>query len=212
MANIGLIEAIYKFDLSKTNGRNGVAFLAGGIVLSISHAVREGGYLVRIPSDMQSKLNYLKKARATLEHQNNRPPSREEVVEEIKKDTKHFKTLQTIQNTLDAEKLIMDSHESIWPEKLWDPASEDPLERLINDESQALIREELFAEPSKSVLKDHEREILKLHFGFDSTETDPLSYNDIAKKLGFCRETIIYKTAKACTTLKYKLNSKIGKD
>ena len=87
--NIGLIKAARRFD--ETRGFKFISFAVWWIRQSILQALAEKSRIVRLPLNQVGAINKVKKVSSKLEQQLERPPSDEELAEEMDLSTEKVK-------------------------------------------------------------------------------------------------------------------------
>lgn len=180
--NIGLIKAANKFDESR--GFKFISYAVWWIRQSILQSLSDNGRIVRIPSNKISTMNRIVKKIDQLTQKFEYEPSFEEIsdaledvdVDEIFKLTSHYQK-HTSLNSFISEKegtevldiLNLDTGET--------PDSYLMIESLKHEINSAF-----------SVLKEDEKIILKMFYGFDTKI--PMTLEEISNKLNKTRERV----------------------
>jgi len=192
--NLGLVHAASRFD--EGIGVKFTTYAVWWIRQSILAALAEQARMVRLPVNKVKHLCRLDRVARNLKQRLGREPSTEEIAEES------GLTVRQVRDIL---------HASRWHLSLDAPAGEsvdtnmlDILEdkdQLPPDEAimKQLLMEEL--ETAIASLSPREAEVLKLYFGLSGE--DPMTLEEIGKRLGLTKERIRQIRDKALNALKH---------
>jgi RNA polymerase primary sigma factor len=201
--NLGLIRAAQKFD--ETRGFKFISYAVWWIRQSILSALAEQARIVRLPLNQVGSLNKINKAFSRLEQQLERPPSAEELAEDLEVPEDKIKESLNVSG----RHVSMDAPLS---------ASEDGgtmLDVMENADSpkadHALMAESLQKEIERSLstLTDKEREIIRLFFGIGMNHG--LTLEEIGSKFNLTRERVRQIKEKAIRRLRHTSRNKLLK-
>jgi RNA polymerase primary sigma factor len=201
--NLGLIRAAQKFD--ETRGFKFISYAVWWIRQSILSALAEQARIVRLPLNQVGSLNKINKAFSRLEQQLERPPSAEELAEDLEVPEEKIKESLNVSG----RHVSMDAPLS---------ASEDGgtmLDVMENNDSpkadHALMAESLQKEIERSLstLTDKEREIIRLFFGIGMNHG--LTLEEIGAKFNLTRERVRQIKEKAIRRLRHASRNKLLK-
>ena len=172
--NIGLVKAAERFD--ETKGFKFISYSVWWIRQSIMHALTNDSRLVRLPSLRLKNLRRVKNTSEFLEKKLERPPSLDELEDEIKDipqgDIKQFSSYADHHVSIDAP---VNGDNDLCMKDLMQKEDEDTPElEYIKSTLKAELERIL-----SSVLPPRSVEILKLYFGLD--EREPMSYEEIGR-------------------------------
>ena len=164
--NIGLIKAVGEFDV--TRGFKFISYAVWFIRQRISLYLEENTYLFRIPSGKVKATSTVNKAVEKLTIKNNRPPSRDELVDFIG-DTLTTKTIDIVLriNRIKGTSLdtpMSDDSSSILLSDLIE-GNDEPTSHLVEEDHTITNLRKLL-----SVLTPKERDIVKLTYGLFGEE------------------------------------------
>ena len=199
--NLGLIKAAEKFD--ETRGFKFISYAVWWIRQSILQALAEQSRIVRLPLNQVGSLNKINKAFARFEQEHERPPSPEELANEL--DIPKEKVTDTLR--------VSGRHVSV-DAPFADGEDNSLLDVLVNNDSpiadRGLINESLSTEVDRalSTLTDRERDIIKYFFGIGCSE---MTLEEIGEKFGLTRERVRQIKEKAIRRLRHSTRSKLLK-
>ena len=195
--NIGLMKAADKYDPSLGFRFSTYAFW--WIRQSIARSLNEYGRTIRIPEYVNNKLFTIKKSIALFEKKNYRMPTNEElsIITGLSlSDIDFYKSVQQLPISLN---LFIGDEQSDELESII-PNNEEAIDdKVINLEMKEKIESLL----NSDILKEKEKEIIKLRFGFYDDRTKTLE--QIANGYGLSRERIRQMEAKALNKLRKEL-------
>jgi RNA polymerase primary sigma factor len=201
--NLGLIKAAHRFD--EKRGFKFISYAVWWIRQAMLQSLAEHSRIVRLPLNRAGTLYRIGKASRQLDQELGRAPSAEEIAKRLKisedevKDTMHIANTHIslddpYSNDQDDNALVdylEDEHAEMPDEQTYSNALGDDMERAL------------------STLTDREREILILYFGLSNEE--PLTLEEIGKKLNLTRERIRQIKEKAIMRLRHSSRAKFLK-
>jgi RNA polymerase primary sigma factor len=193
--NLGLIKAAHRFD--EERGFKFISYAVWWIRQAMLQALAEHSRIVRLPLNRAGTLYRIGKVSRQLDQELGRAPTPDEIAARLNISA------QEVQDTM----VIANTHVS-----LDDPYSADKddtaLVDYLTDETQAPPDEETYAaalsddlERALGTLSERERRILILYFGLGGDE--PMTLEDIGKKLSLTRERIRQIKEKAIQRLRH---------
>ncbi|MDP6619970.1 MAG: sigma-70 family RNA polymerase sigma factor, partial [Nitrospinota bacterium] len=196
--NIGLIQAAKRFDPNK-----GVKFITYGvwwIRQSIIHALAEQSGTVRLPIKQAGKLYKIGEKYQEIKQARGREPTTHELAKALDQTEEEIDTiLRVYRNHLSLDAPVTEGEDTRYLDLLESkdiPSIEEGLvRRSLSREVAALLKE----------LNPREQEILRMRFGF---EGDPMTLEEIGKKIGLSRERIRQIETKAKRRLRARARMK----
>ncbi|MGB0294572.1 MAG: sigma-70 family RNA polymerase sigma factor [Flavobacteriaceae bacterium] len=191
--NLGLVKAAQRFD--ETRGFKFISYAVWWIRQSILHALAEQSRIVRLPLNKIGAINKINKTFSYLEQAHERPPSAEEIADEL--DMTITEVKQSLKNA--GRHVSMDApFEEGESSNLYDVLQhgESP-----NPEG-SLIHESLNTEIGRilNTLNDKEEKVVRLFFGID--QKSPKSLDEIGQEFDLTRERVRQIREKALRKLK----------
>lgn len=200
--NLGLIKAAKRFD--ETRGFKFISYAVWWIRQSILQALAEQSRIVRLPLNKIGSINKINKMYAYLEQSNERPPTAEEIAQELEMTISEVK--ESLKNS--GRHLSMDA-----------PLSEGEdfsLYDVLNfgdspNPEKSLLQESLSVEISRALetLTSREADVLRLYFGLGNTQ--PMTLEEIGEAFELTRERVRQIKEKGVRRLKHTSRSKILK-
>lgn len=198
--NLGLIKAAHRFD--EERGFKFISYAVWWIRQAMLQSLAEHSRIVRLPLNRAGTLYRIGKVSRQLDQELGRAPSAEEIAARLNISTEEVEDTMVIANT----------HVS-----LDDPYSADKddtaLVDYLTDETQAAPDEDTYTsalsddlERALGTLTDRERMILSLYFGLGGDE--PMTLEDIGKRLKLTRERIRQIKEKAIQRLRHSTRAK----
>jgi RNA polymerase primary sigma factor len=198
--NLGLIKAAHRFD--EERGFKFISYAVWWIRQAMLQALAEHSRIVRLPLNRAGTLYRIGKVSRQLDQELGRSPSAEEIAARLKIST------QEVQDTM----VIANSHVS-----LDDPYSSEKddtaLVDYLTDDKAASPDEDTYAaalsddlERALGTLSERERSILSMYFGLGGEE--PMTLEDIGKRLRLTRERIRQIKEKAIQRLRHSTRAK----
>ena len=175
--NLGLIKAAECFD--ETKGFKFISYAVWWIRQSILQAVSDHARLIRLPMNRITAINKLNRCYSRLEQQFQRPPTDEEIADQMNV------TLKEVKENM---KLSL-SDVYIVPEDAANPANALERESLRKDLKRAF-----------TILSEQEARILTMFYGLEDSQ--PMTLEEISRALGMTTERIRQVKAKAIQKLK----------
>ncbi len=198
--NLGLIKAAHRFD--EERGFKFISYAVWWIRQAMLQALAEHSRIVRLPLNRAGTLYRIGKVSRQLDQELGRAPSAEEIAKRLNISTEEVEDTMVIANT----------HVS-----LDDPYSAEKddtaLVDYLTDERQASPDEDTYVaalsddlDRALETLSDRERMILSLYFGLGGDE--PMTLEDIGKRLKLTRERIRQIKEKAIQRLRHSTRAK----
>jgi RNA polymerase primary sigma factor len=201
--NLGLIKAAHRFD--EKRGFKFISYAVWWIRQAMLQSLAEHSRIVRLPLNRAGTLYRIGKASRQLDQELGRAPNAEEIAKRLKISEDEVKDTMHIANT----------HIS-----LDDPYSNDQddnaLVDYLEDEHAEMPDEQTYSnalgddmEKALGTLTEREREILILYFGLSGAE--PLTLEEIGRRLDLTRERIRQIKEKAIMRLRHSSRAKFLK-
>ena len=198
--NLGLIKAAHRFD--EERGFKFISYAVWWIRQAMLQSLAEHSRIVRLPLNRAGTLYRIGKTSRQLDQELGRKPTAAEIAKRLKLSEQEVADTMNIANT----------HVS-----LDDPYSNDKddnaLVDYLTDENEVLPDENTYTnalsddmEKALDSLTDREKLILTLYFGLSGEE--PLTLEDIGKRLELTRERIRQIKEKAIQRLKHSSRAK----
>jgi RNA polymerase primary sigma factor len=198
--NLGLIKAAHRFD--EERGFKFISYAVWWIRQAMLQSLAEHSRIVRLPLNRAGTLYRIGKVSRQLDQELGRAPSADEIAARLQISPQEVEDTMAIANT----------HVS-----LDDPYSADKddtaLVDYLTDETQAAPDEETYQsalsddlERALGTLSERERRILTLYFGLGGDE--PMTLEDIGRKLGLTRERIRQIKEKAIQRLRHSTRAR----
>lgn len=198
--NLGLIKAAHRFD--EKRGFKFISYAVWWIRQAMLQALAEQSRIVRLPLNRAGTLYRIGKAARQLDQELGRNPEVEEIAEKLNLSQEEVRDTMQIANShlsLDAS-FNNDQEENSLVDYLADETQEAPDEMTF---SNALSDDMVKA---LSTLTDREQTILMLYFGLGDAE--PMTLEEIGKKMRLTRERIRQIKEKAILRLRHSSRSK----
>jgi RNA polymerase primary sigma factor len=197
--NIGLIQAIERFDLSK--GTKLSTYAAWWIRQSVKRALANQSKTIRLPIHLANKVSKMRRVSLQMSDELGREPTDDELGAEIGLASGRISRLKTIAGrpaSLDAP--VGDDDARELGEIVSDEAAQSPLEALCDKDLQNEVGGLV------DVLDHRERTILFSRFGLDGTK--PKTLEEVGKTFGVTRERIRQLQNNALSKLRHAIGKK----
>ena len=198
--NLGLIKAAYRFD--EKRGYKFISYAVWWIRQAMLQALAEQSRIVRLPLNRAGTLYRIGKVARQLDQELGRNPEVDEIAKRLKLPHDEVRDTMQIANShlsLDAS-FGNDQEENSLVDYLADDNLEAPDEQTyvnaLSDDMQKAL----------DTLTDRERAILSLYFGLEGEE--PLTLEEIGKRMNLTRERIRQIKEKAILRLRHNSRSK----
>lgn len=198
--NLGLIKAAHRFD--EERGYKFISYAVWWIRQAMLQSLAEHSRIVRLPLNRAGTLYRIGKASRQLDQELGRAPSAGEIAKKLKISETEVQDTMHIANThvsLD-DPYSSDQDDSALVDYLQDENAQMPdeqtYERALSDDMEKAL----------DTLSDREKLILSLYFGLNGEE--PLTLEEIGKKLALTRERIRQIKEKAIVRLRHSSRSK----
>lgn len=201
--NLGLIKAAQRFD--ETRGFKFISYAVWWIRQSILQALAEQSRIVRLPLNKIGSINKINKAFSNLEQTYGRPPTVQEIADELEITINEVK--QSMENS--GRHLSMDAPLND------DEGSNSMYEVMVSDSNpkpdKELMTESLRKEIERSLttLTIREADVIRLYFGLSGSH--PMTLEEIGEKFDLTRERVRQIKEKAIRRLKHTSRSKMLK-
>jgi len=198
--NLGLIKAAHRFD--EKRGYKFISYAVWWIRQAMLQALAEHSRIVRLPLNRAGTLYRIGKASRQLDQELGRQPTAEEIADRLNLSVEEVQDTMSIANT----------HVSL-DDPYSDEREDNALVEYLTDEEQASPDEGTYSnaltedmEKALNTLGERERLILTLYFGLNGE--DPLTLEDIGKRMDLTRERIRQIKEKAIQRLRHSTRAK----
>jgi RNA polymerase primary sigma factor len=201
--NLGLIKAAQRFD--ETRGFKFISYAVWWIRQSILQALAEQSRIVRLPLNKIGSINKINKAFSALEQTYGRPPTVQEIAEELEITENEVK--QSMENAgrhLSMDAPLKDEDGSSNMYEVMESTSNPKPDRELMNES---LRKEI--ERSLTTLTVREADVVRLYFGLSGAH--PMTLEEIGERFDLTRERVRQIKEKAIRRLKHTSRSKMLK-
>ena len=200
--NFGLVKAAKRFD--ETRGFKFISYAVWWIRQSILQALAEQSRVVRLPLNKIGSINKINKTFSYLEQAHERPPSAEEIAEELDLSVSEVK--QSLKNagkhiSLDAP--FAEGEDSNLYDVLRSGESPNPDKNLLHESLRTEIERAL------ETLTPREADVVRLYFGLG--EKHAMTLEEIGETFDLTRERVRQIKEKAIRRLKHTSRSRILK-
>jgi RNA polymerase primary sigma factor len=200
--NMGLIKAARRFD--ETRGFKFISYAVWWIRQSILQALAEQSRIVRLPLNKIGSINKINKAYAKLEQKFERPPSLEELAQELDMRVEDVKeSLKNAGRHVSMDAPLVDGEDSNLYDVLRASDVPNPDKELMQESLRTEINRAL------STLSQREADVIRLYYGLNGNH--PLTLEEIGETFGLTRERVRQIKEKAIRRLKHNSRSKILK-
>lgn len=198
--NLGLIKAAHRFD--EKRGYKFISYAVWWIRQAMLQSLAEHSRIVRLPLNRAGTLYRIGKASRQLDQELGRKPRPEEIAKKLKISEEEVKSTMHIANThvsLD-DPYSNDQDDNALVDYLVDDKARMPddqtFEHALTDDMHKAL----------NTLSDREKHILSLYFGLNGAE--PMTLEEIGKKLALTRERIRQIKEKAILRLRHSSRAK----
>ena len=200
--NLGLIKAAQRFD--ETRGFKFISYAVWWIRQSILQALAEQSRIVRLPLNKIGSINKINKTYAFLEQSHERPPSAEEIANELDMTINDVKeSMKNSGRHVSMDAPLVEGEDSNLYDVLRSGESPNPDKELIHESLRTEIVRAL------ETLTPREADVIKLYFGLG--ENHPMTLEEIGETFDLTRERVRQIKEKAIRRLKHTSRSKILK-
>ncbi len=200
--NLGLIKAAKRFD--ETRGFKFISYAVWWIRQSILQALAEQSRIVRLPLNKIGSINKINKTYAFLEQSHERPPSAEEIANELDMTISDVKeSMKNSGRHVSMDAPLVEGEDSNLYDVLRSGESPNPDRDLMHDSLKTEIERAL------ETLTPREADVIRLYFGLG--EQHPMTLEEIGETFDLTRERVRQIKEKAIRRLKHTSRSKILK-
>lgn len=179
--NVGLIRASKRFD--ETRGFKFISYAVWWIRQSITSALTEQNHMVRLPLNRVGKINQIKKVSPFLEQFYERPPSAQEIADELNMEVSDVKSsLKSSSRHLSLDVPIQTEETTTLYDLIISENFPNPDNELIGESLEIEIERALGS------LQQKEREILTMFYGIN--KTTPITLEEIGRYFGISTERV----------------------
>ena len=200
--NLGLIKAAQRFD--ETRGFKFISYAVWWIRQSILQALAEQSRIVRLPLNKIGSINKINKAYASIEQEEERAPSANEIatfLDMSESDVKESQRNSGRHVSMDAP--LVEGEDSNLYDVLRSGESPNPDRELLNASLSIEIERAL------ETLTPREADVIRLYFGLESKQS--LTLEEIGEQFDLTRERVRQIKEKAIRRLKHASRSEILK-
>jgi len=198
--NLGLIRAAHKFD--ETKGIKFISYAVWWIRQAMLQSLAEHSRIVRLPLNRAGTLYRIGKVSRQLDQELGRAPTPDEIAARLNISPQEVEETMVIANThvsLD-DPYSADKDDTALVDHLTAEGQESPDEGTYT----AALSDDL--DRALGTLSDRERRVLAMYFGLGGDE--PMTLEDIGRKLGLTRERIRQIKEKAIQRLRHSTRAR----
>ncbi|NOX85067.1 MAG: RNA polymerase sigma factor RpoD/SigA [Chlorobi bacterium] len=200
--NVGLIKAAKRFD--ETRGFKFISYAVWWIRQSILQALAEQSRIVRLPLNQVGSLNKIKKVTSRLEQRYERPPSQDEIANEMEVPGHKINSTMKIATRFVSMDAPLASDEETKFVDVYVPTDSPSTDEDLMHES--LGRE---IQRSLSTLSEKERDVINMYYGIGMNHG--LTLEEIGAKFDLTRERVRQIKEKAIRRLRHTSRSRLLK-
>jgi RNA polymerase primary sigma factor len=200
--NAGLVKAAKRFD--ETRGFKFISYAVWWIRQAILQALAEQSRIVRLPLNKIGSINKINKAYSFLEQAHERPPSAEEIANNLDltiSDVKQSMKISGRHVSMDAP--LREGETSTLYDVVNASESPRPDSGLMKDSLNMEINRAL------NTLSDKEAEVIRNYYGISNAQ--PMSLEEIGEAFGLTRERVRQIKEKGIRRLRHTSKSKVLK-
>lgn len=198
--NLGLIKAAQRFD--ETRGFKFISYAVWWIRQSILQALAEQSRIVRLPLNKIGSINKINKMYAYLEQSNERPPTAEEIAQELDMTINDVKeSMKNSGRHVSMDAPLIEGEDSNLYDVLRSGESPNPDRLLLHESLRTEIQRAL------ETLTPREADVIRLFFGL--SDEQPMTLEEIGETFDLTRERVRQIKEKAVRRLKHTSRSKI---
>lgn len=200
--NAGLVKAAKRFD--ETRGFKFISYAVWWIRQAILQALAEQSRIVRLPLNKIGTINKINKAYSFLEQSHERPPSAEEIANNLDMTVNNVKqSLRASPKHLSMDAPLREGETSSLYDVVNTEDSPQPDSGLMNDSLNVEVNRVL------DTLSDKEAAVIKHYYGISPNKH--MSLEEIGEVFGLTRERVRQIKEKAIRRLRYASKSKVLK-
>lgn len=201
--NLGLMKAVSKFEVER--GFRFSTYATWWIRQTITRAIADQGRTIRVPVHMTDRIRSMYKVARQLEQQLGRPPTEEEIAQELQIEPKRVEWMQKVSwIPISLESPVGEEDDSEFgmfvEDELTPPPSQTAYQNMLRERVEQVL----------STLSPREARIIRLRFGLENGH--PYTLEEVGQKFGLTRERIRQIEGKALRRLRHPCRSRLLKD
>lgn len=192
--NIGLMRAVRNYDYHR--GFKFSTYATWWIRQAITRALAEQSRTIRLPVHMSDQINRMRREQNQLQQKLGRPPTREELADALGvPPTKVDQMQEIVKQPVSLQAPVGEDDEEVLGDVIEDIESPNPEETTMD----LLMDEDL--RKTLETLPPREKETLELRYGL--TGEEPLTLNEVGRRMGITRERARQLEAQALDRLRH---------